>query len=221
MSRSCSQPAAGDAASAQPSDEELLRRYCRQGDEAAFEELVRRYHRELFGYLCRLLGDRTAAEDVFQNTFLQLHAKCRQFDPRRKVRPWLYRIATNQAIDYQRRHRRHRAASLQQSVSSDGQGTSLLELAAGTARQPEHLAMQEEDRRRVLQAMNELSDAARQVIELVYYQGLKYREAAEVLDIPVGTVKSRLHAALRKLDQALHREPSQESDKENARHESA
>ncbi len=222
MNQSRSQPAAGTGRLAQrPSDEELLRRYCQQGEEAAFEELIRRYQRELYGYLCRTLGDPAAAEDVFQATFLQLHAKCRQFDPQRKVRPWLYRIATNQAIDYQRRQRRHRMGSLQQSLSSDGQGVPLAALTAGSERSPEHLAIQEENRRRVLQALAELPPAARQVVELVYFQGLKYREAAQVLDVPVGTVKSRLHAAIRKLDEALRRHPQHQGlDTQQASHES-
>ncbi len=221
MNRPPSQPAAGQPSSAQqPSDEELLRRYCHQGDQAAFEELIRRYQRELFGYLCRTMGNPTAAEDVFQGTFLQLHVKCRQFDPGRKVRPWLYRIATNQAIDYQRRQRRHRMGSLQQSVWSDGQEMPLGNLAAGSDQSPERLAIQEENRRRVLHALAQLPEAARQVVELVYYQGLKYREAAEVLGIPVGTVKSRLHAALQKLDRLLHRSaPQQGLDAEPTTHE--
>ncbi len=221
MNRPCSQPAAGEESSARrPSDEELLRRYCRQGEEAAFEELIRRYQRELFGYLCRTLGDPTAAEDVFQSTFLQLHAKCRQFDPRRKVRPWLYRIATNQAIDYQRRQRRHRIGSLQHPGLFDGRNAPPPDPATGSDRSPEHLAIREENRRRVLQALAELPETARQVLELVYFQGLKYREAAQALDVPVGTVKSRLHAAIRKLDEALRRHTQHQGlDAEPTSHE--
>src|SRR5262249_1692268 len=80
------------------SDEELLTHFC-EGQKEAFGILVRRYERELFGYLRRYLGDSSLAEDVFQNTFVQLFVKSNQYEAGRPVRPWLYTIATNQAID--------------------------------------------------------------------------------------------------------------------------
>ena len=80
-----------------------------------FAELVRRYERELYSYLRRYLGDAEMAEDAFQAAFLQVHLKCQQFEAGRSVRPWLYTIATNQAIDAQRRSRRHRMVSLDRS----------------------------------------------------------------------------------------------------------
>src|SRR6478736_9046340 len=95
------------------SDEELLLRF-RRGETEAFGILVRRYERELYGYLRRYLGDGSLAEDVFQNTFLQLYVKSNQYEAGRPVRPWLYTIATHQAIDALRRSARHQAASLEQ-----------------------------------------------------------------------------------------------------------
>jgi RNA polymerase sigma-70 factor (ECF subfamily) len=107
-----SPPAGSGAAIDGDSDEELLVR-CRSGsDPAAFESLVRRYETELFSYLRRYLGNAEMAEDVFQATFLQVHLKREQFEEGRRFRPWLYTIATNQAIDAQRRTRRHKMASL-------------------------------------------------------------------------------------------------------------
>src|SRR6267142_4677247 len=88
------------------SDEELLVGYREKGDANLFSELVHRYERELFSYLRRYLGDANMAEDAFQATFLQVHLKAHQFEEGRKVRPWLYTIATNQAIDAQRRNKR-------------------------------------------------------------------------------------------------------------------
>src|SRR5207302_8503371 len=79
------------------SGEDLLTRCC-EGQKEAFGVLVRRYERELYGYLRRYLGDSSLAEDVFQNTFLQLFVKSNQYEAGRPVRPWLYTIATNQAI---------------------------------------------------------------------------------------------------------------------------
>src|SRR5690606_12984162 len=94
------------------SDEALLERARTGGDRAAFAVLVERYERELYSYLRRYLNDAELAEDAFQMTFLQVHLKCDQFDGERKFKPWLYKLATHQAIDSQRRNKRHRGLSL-------------------------------------------------------------------------------------------------------------
>jgi RNA polymerase sigma-70 factor (ECF subfamily) len=186
-------------------DEELLLQYRLHASRGAFEELVRRYERELYSYLRRYMTDATLAEDVFQATFLQLHLKADQFEEGRKVRPWLYTIATNQAIDAQRRNRRHKMVSLdrrgQQDAAKDDVG-SLVELL--TSREPGAASNLEGEERRewIRQAIADLPDALREAVLLVYYQGMKYREAADVLGIPVGTVKSRMHAAILKLNEA-------------------
>src|SRR5437762_11180622 len=93
------------------SDEELLSSF-RRGQREAFGVLVRRYEGELYGYLRRYLGDANLADDVFQNTFLQLFTKIGKYEPGRPVRPWLYTIATHQAIDALRRNGRHQTVSL-------------------------------------------------------------------------------------------------------------
>ncbi len=186
-------------------DEELLLEYRSSGGRGAFNELVHRYERELFGYLRHYLGNAETAEDVFQQTFLQVHLKCQQFEPGRKVRPWLYTVATNQAIDMQRRNRRHRMVSLDRRLggaAEDGSG-GLVELLDSPEPGPVERAESGERSEKVRQALDQLPEQARQVVLLVYFQGLKYREAAEVLNIPVGTVKSRLHAAINKLSETL------------------
>lgn len=188
-------------------DEELLRRYRRHGDRRAFEQLVRRYEGELYSYLRRYLSDAAMAEDAFQATFLQIHLKCDQFDESRPFRPWLYTIATNQAIDASRRNKRHRMVSLDRRNRrghNDDVG-SLLEMSEADVPGP-HCAMESEERRALVrQAIDDLPETLRSAVTLIYYQGLKYREAAEVLDIPVGTVKSRLHAAVHKLNEIFER----------------
>src|SRR3954449_11153507 len=103
------------------SDEELLLGYRQSSEPSLFQELVRRYERELYSYLRRYLGDAEMAEDAFQAAFLQVHLKCDQYEPGRAVRPWLYTIATNQAIDAQRRSRRHRMVSLDRSGPKEGE----------------------------------------------------------------------------------------------------
>ena len=186
------------------SDEALLLRYRDSGDRRAFEELVRRYERELYSYLRRYLDDAAMAEDAFQGAFLQLHLKCDQFEPGRKVRPWLYTIATNQAIDAQRRNKRHRMVSLDRRQSHGGQDDvgSLIDLLENQQSGPDEQLEAVEQRDFMRDAVASLPEQLQAAVNLIYYQGLKYREAAEVLDIPVGTVKSRLHTAILKLNEA-------------------
>jgi len=191
------------------SDEDLLLEYRHRGDRPSFDTLVQRYERELFGYLRHYLGDADMADDVFQQTFLQVHLKCQKFEPGRKVRPWLYTVATNQAIDYQRRNRRHRMVSLDRrgSKPSNEDAGALVELLDDPEPNPGEVAETAERGDQLRQAVDELPETTRQVVMLVYFQGLKYREAAEVLSIPVGTVKSRLHAAINRLSDTLTRTP--------------
>lgn len=181
-------------------DEQLLLTYRETGNREAFAQLVYRYERELFNYLRRYLGNAEMAEDTFQATFLQVHLKCGQYQSDRKFRPWLYAIATNQAIDARRRNKRHRMVSLDTPREQDhdevGQLVNYLETAETG---PLDGAMNDERRQLVHFTLEQLPESMYAVIQLVYYQGLKYREAAEILDIPVGTVKSRVHAAIAKL----------------------
>lgn len=183
------------------SDESLIAQYRKTGDRSLFETLMRRYEREIYSYLRRYIGGAEMAEDAFQGTFLQVHLKCHQFDPSRRFRPWLYAIATNQAIDVQRRNKRHRMISLDRASSSekDDRGSSWSEKLVGDCPDPHSAASDQEDSRWIHQSVESLGESMQQVIQLVYYQGLKYREAADALGIPVGTVKSRLHAAVQRL----------------------
>jgi len=186
------------------SDEDLLFRYRNSDDRQAFSALVHRYERELFSYLRRYLGDASMAEDAFQATFLQVHLKCDQFEEGRKVRPWLYTVATNQAIDAQRRNKRHRGVSLDRSTKSDSQDDvgSLLDMLVSSEPDPDFRMESAQRRDWIRNAVEELPEMLRGSVQLVYYQGMKYREAADILGIPVGTVKSRLHTAILKLNEA-------------------
>jgi RNA polymerase sigma-70 factor (ECF subfamily) len=196
------------------SDEELLARYVMGDDRAAFATLVHRYERELYSYLRRYLNDAEMAEDVFQATFLQIHLKCDQFEQGRKFRPWLYTVATNQAIDAKRRNKRHQAVSLDRHASSENHDDlgALVNLLAGSEQSPEDRFDADERRDWIRREVEALPELLRSSVVLVYYQGLKYREAAEALEVPVGTVKSRLHSALLKLNAAWLGAHSDEDD---------
>ncbi len=175
------------------------------GDAQAFGVLVGRYERELYGYLRRYLGDGNLAEDVFQNTFLQLHLKRAQYEVGRRVRPWLYTIATHQAVDALRRNGRHQAVSLEQAreAGPDGEADSLAAGLEGRCPDPLAAVTGNEEADRVRAAVELLPAFLKQVLILAYYQGMKYREVADIMGIPVGTVKSRLHAALVKLQESM------------------
>ncbi len=181
------------------SDEELIARVRSLDDRDAFETLVQRYERELYGYLSRYLGDAQMAEDVFQATFLRVHQKRERFLDGHRFRPWLYAIATRQAIDARRRRRRHQLVSLDAGrFPGDDHGT-----LADTVVARDVLAvdrMQDaETTAWMLEAVSKLPEPLRSTLDLVYRRGLKHREAAVELGIPLGTVKSRINTALSRL----------------------
>ena len=185
-------------------DEELMSRYRDDGPEAVFTELVHRYERELYRYLARYLGDPTLADDVFQNTFLQVHLKRGLYENGRPFRPWLYAIATHQAVDALRKAGRHPTLSLDQQITPsqrESEAGSLLDLLVNEGIGPLAELQEQERQQWVRDSIERLPDALRQTLILAYHQDLKYREIAEILKIPVGTVKSRLHAALSKLQE--------------------
>jgi RNA polymerase sigma-70 factor (ECF subfamily) len=188
---------------AQLSDEALLGRYRDSGRTEDFEALIQRYQNELYRYLSRYLGDRSLAEDVFQNTFLQIHLKRGLYEEGRPVRPWIYSIATHQAVDALRKLGRHPTISLDQRVNNSGEAEagSLIDLLTGDELGPLAELQGEERKEWVRDSVARLPEALRQTLILAYHEDLKYREIAEILKIPVGTVKSRLHAALAKLQQ--------------------
>jgi len=187
---------------AELSDEALLSRYRDLGQTEDFDALIRRYQNELYRYLTRYLGDRTLSEDVFQNTFLQIHLKRGLYEEGRPVRPWIYSIATHQAVDTLRKLGRHPTISLDQNVNTgEAEAGRLVDLLTSDESGPLAELQGEERKQWVRDSVDRLPDALRQTLMLAYHEDLKYREIAEILKIPVGTVKSRLHAALARLQQ--------------------
>ncbi|MFM7846384.1 MAG: RNA polymerase sigma factor [Planctomycetota bacterium] len=191
-------------------DEELFLRFRDEGDRDAFEQLVHRYERELFSYLRRYLGDAEMAEDAFQAAFTQVYLKRDQFEEGRKFRPWLYAVATNKAIDSQRRNRRHKAISLDRKQSnSESDVGKLVDLLVSNVPDPACDADRQEQGEAVRKLINQLPENYRQLIHLIYYQGLKYSEVAEALKVPTGTIKSRMHSAVLKLTELWNKTHSE------------
>lgn len=181
-------------------DEELLRQFVEQGDRRSLETLIRRYQHELYNYLRHYLADDNLAEDVFQLTFVNVYCKAEQFDLTRRFRPWLYSVATHQAIDFKRREKRRTHQSLDITSDPTGARGSSAAAALPDYRQPTEDPLVEGELRDGLRAaIEQVGEPGRSALELIYLQGLPYREAAVALNVPVGTVKSRVHAAVRKL----------------------
>jgi RNA polymerase sigma-70 factor, ECF subfamily len=178
------------------SDEKLMADY-HLGDRQSFAELVGRYERELYHFLVRFLGDRAAAEDVFQETFLQIHQSAEQFDPQRRFRPWLFTIAANKARDLIRSQARRPTSPLQANINSgDDESGEFIDLMRSVEGFPEEPLERRELQEAVQKTVMGMPDHLREILLLSYFHQFPYKQISDILDIPLGTVKSRLHAAV-------------------------
>jgi RNA polymerase sigma-70 factor (ECF subfamily) len=187
-------------------DERLLLWYRDEGDLKAFETLVNRYEKPLFNYLLRFLHSVSLAEEVFQATFMRVHEKCQLFTPGRQARPWIYSIATNLAIDALRKEGRYHATSLDmEQADAEAHAGKLSDLLPTDLPSPLEQIEAREEAAWTRRAVDALPEHLRVVVLLAYFQGLKFQEVAEILQMPLGTVKSRLHKALVTLHSAWRR----------------
>lgn len=184
-------------------DEQLFREFRAHDDRSAFDAIMHRYDAELHEFLRRYLGNAESADDVFQATFLKIYVNRLHFEDGRSFRPWLYTVAKNQAIDSQRRGQARRTVSLDQQFEPDDDSGSLCGLLSAAGDSAADVAEQHESEERVREAINGLSPPLKEALLLVYFHGMKYDQAASVMKIPVGTVKSRLRSAILKLAGAL------------------
>jgi RNA polymerase sigma-70 factor (ECF subfamily) len=177
-------------------DEQLLAAH-RSGDSLAFAKLVKRYERELYLFLVRFLGDRAAAEDVFQEAFLQVHQSAEQFDATKRFRPWLFTIAANKARDLMRSQARKPTSPLQAAISpGDEDSGEYIDLMHAAAELPDAPMQRAELSDQVQRAVAAMPGHLREILLLSYFHGFAYKQISDILNIPLGTVKSRLHAAV-------------------------
>jgi RNA polymerase sigma-70 factor (ECF subfamily) len=177
-------------------DEQLLSDY-RKGDRSAFAALVARYQRELYHFLVRFLGNRSSAEDVFQETFLQVHQSAEQFDLQRRFRPWLFTIAANKARDLIRSQARRPTNPLQASInSSDDESGEFIDLMRSAVDLPDAPLEKAELQQLVQSTVQTMPEHLREILLLSYFHQFPYKQISDILDIPLGTVKSRLHSAV-------------------------
>jgi len=178
------------------SDAELLTRYT-AGEEAAFREIVSRYKNSLYAFLRQFLNRHDLVEDVFQETFLQLYASRDSFDTSRPLRPWLFTIAANKAKDALRKWQRTATVSI--GTMADSQDLSfddMLNTVTSDGTMPYEELQKDETAARVGQIIADMPENLREILILAYFQGFSYKQMAEILSIPIGTVKSRLHTAV-------------------------
>ncbi len=170
-------------------DGELVARW-QSGDQSAFEALIRRHERRVFGLLMRMLGNRQDAEDVAQEAFLSLHRHGHRFRHQARFSTFVFRVAANAALNRRRtlgrKNARIRQLKLRQEAGSD---------LPTTPRDPEAQTAGAEVQIQVQEALSRLPEDLRMATVLYDIEGLSYREIATVLKIPEGTVKSRIHRA--------------------------
>jgi RNA polymerase sigma-70 factor (ECF subfamily) len=185
-------PAAGDTRT----DHELVYA-ARDGDTVAFDALFYRYRDGIYRLGLAITKDPSYAEEIVVDTFARAHRALARLEPDTSLRPWLYRVAVN--LSYNRRPRKGvLLSSLDDAVD---------EALAHEDGSPSRVAEQAELRRFVLSAVDALGPKHRLVVVLHYLNGLNLTEIAEVVECPVGTVKSRLHYALRRLRTHLAAHP--------------
>jgi len=173
------------------------------GDQNAFGNLVDAYQDRIYGYLSRMLSDPNEAEDVAQETFVRAYRSLSRFRGASSFHTWLYRIASNLAIDVARKRKRQDGATYSLDAPVEVGDNEYDREIPDESNAPEEISEQREVQQTVRRAMGELPDKLRDVIVLYELQGESYEDIAETLDVPLGTVKSRLFNARGQLKERL------------------
>jgi len=174
------------------SDEELAAQL-QLGSEEALEQIISRYHGSIYAYILRMSGDYHATHDIVQEIFIKICRGIKYYRLGLPFRAWLYSIASNAYKDYQKKAYNRKVIP----------GLDEMKKHSANAVTPEESCLRDYERTRLIKAINSLSDIHRETLILRYYEELKLAEIAVVLNIPPGTVKSRLSTGLSQLKQIL------------------
>jgi RNA polymerase sigma-70 factor (ECF subfamily) len=173
------------------------------GDRGALGELIGRYEKSLFGLLMRMTGgDAHRSDDLFQETFLHAMRASKTFDRKLQFKPWITAIAVNLVRDDARKRKVRGEIGLDQSTDSE---RAAVPEPMANEENPGERAERRDEERKVQAALYNLTDLEREVVLLHFYQSMTLVETAGVLGVPLGTIKSRLHAALTRLSGILER----------------
>ncbi len=205
-----------------PTDERLLADHL-GGRSDAFEILVRRHAPELFRFIFRFTNSSAVAEDLVQETLLQVLQSAETFDPARRFKPWMFTIAANKARDWLRSRARRSELPLDAQIDRDHRAAEQSFLDLLQSDEDDHTARLERDEQR--QAVRAIVDTMpatlREVLVLAYYHRFPYKQIAGILDIPVGTVKSRLHASVGHFAKAYRQAASDHTESPTDRNQRA
>jgi RNA polymerase sigma-70 factor (ECF subfamily) len=185
-------------------DDKQLAAQAAQGREGAYRELLGRYERPVFSLVYRMVRDRTLAEDLAQEAFIRAFNAIHSYNPRYKFSSWIFKIANNHTIDHLRRKRLDTVSihgSPHASTQEEAVQTSVV--VESSDENPEEFVEHRELGSLIEQAIGELRPEYRSVVLLRHVEGYSYDEIADILDLPLGTVKTYLHRARSELKEAL------------------
>ncbi len=184
-------------------DADLIRRVADDGDTGAFETLMNRYHARVYGLIMRMVGNRERAADLTQEAFLKVWRALPRFQGDAAFFTWVYRIVRNLVVsDHRRQAARPKVAlSLDRGSSADDERMDVADLSM----EPSRCVEAEERQAALLGALHGLPADFKEVVVLKDIEGYSYEDIGELLDVPVGTVRSRLHRARLELKNAFHR----------------
>ena len=176
------------------SDDLLLVQRSREGDRTAFDDLVSRYEGRAYQYAFRLTHNSDEASDIVSDAFVRVYNALPNFKGQAAFTTWLYRIVTNCYLDSKKRERNRQTVSLDQAITTEG-GSEVERQIVDTGRTTEDEVERNERERKVQQALLKLPEYQRAMLVMYHVDNLSYEEIAESLDLPIGTVKSRLNRA--------------------------
>ena len=171
------------------SDEELAFKAGKEKNAAAFDALHKRYRNAILNYIHRMAGNMAAAEDITQEVFLSVYEKLEAFETKPKFSSWLYRIATNKAIDLIRKKGRQQGTeSLDEAVSDKGSEISLIDMLPDNKDRPDLVLRRKEFEEKIQLAIDSLPERLKTVFILCYLQGRSHEEVAQILSCRVTSV---------------------------------
>lgn len=186
--------------------ETRLAKLARNGDRGAFAELVDLYKDKIYHLAYRMLNNKHEAEDAVQETFLRVYTNLHRYDEQQKFSTWIFRIGTNHCIDRLRK-RKHSAYSLDAEMP-DGEGNDYYSMLPGNEETPERQMILSETQIQIRKAIDALPEKYKSVVILRYLQDMSLQEISDVLDMPVTTVKTRVHRGREYLRKKLEQDPS-------------
>jgi len=182
-----------------PSDEDLMKRF-KQGSEAALEELIDRYGKQLYGFLCRQTGSRDRADEAYQEVFLKVVRGAKNYRSKSRFAAWLFTIARNVCIDMARRNKHRDTLPLD---DPPAEGRAYIETVPHSGPDPEENTRAAELGSLLEESLSYLSEEQREVFLLRERAGLSFKEIAEMTGAPLNTVKTRMHYAVNNLRKSL------------------